>query len=51
MGDGIDFLPEEDIFGMLLEGRGRMFLLGLVYSVMSDCVRVETLLSSVIFLC
>ena len=37
--------------GMLLEGKGMMFLLGLVYSVMSDCVSVETRLSKVIFLC
>ena len=39
------------MIGMLLEGKGMMFLLGLVYSVISDWVSVETRLSKVIFLC
>ena len=51
IGDGIEDCCDGGMIGMLFEGKGMMVLLGLVYSVMSDCVSVETRLSKVIFLC
>ena len=52
IGDGIDdgLGVSSGMTGMLLEGSGRMVLRGRVYSVMSDCVKVGTLVCSVIFL-
>ena len=51
IGDGMVDCCDGGMTGMLLEGKGMMFLLGLVYAVISDWVSVETRLSKVIFLC
>ena len=52
IGDGIEegLGAFSGMTGILFLGSGRMFLLGRVYSVMSDCVKVGTRVSNVIFL-